>query len=261
MGIFDRVADLAGTEWAQMSNLAHETFQMRIGEHQHTGRALVETVAMVARNHPNLFGVGAGFLVERLLVVEKHRFDAASAAQSGDGAPQGQGASPPAIVTADPMSSMPTAGLKLSKLRPAKIAGEVFAGLILLKVAATGVHWFRSKHQAEIWFGPAARIRLFSATFAAYQLAKALRSPKVSALRNASILFFGTNALKPLLRPSRKDMAQAARARAAAAAMPPRAAASPPALPESPPAETTPAAPIAPPPVSSIAEQPAFSIH
>src|SRR5476649_1541175 len=75
-GIFERITSLAGTEAAKAINLAHEHFQLRMGEHGHTGRALIETVAEVCRNHPNLVGIAVGLMVEQLLVEEKHRHEA-----------------------------------------------------------------------------------------------------------------------------------------------------------------------------------------
>ena len=80
-GIMERVGALAGTELSKAVDLAHRTYQDRMGVHRHTGRALVETVAEVCRNHPNLVGVGAGLLVEQLLVQEKQRHDAHVAAR------------------------------------------------------------------------------------------------------------------------------------------------------------------------------------
>ena len=209
MGIFDRITSLAGTEWAEMSNFAHETFQTRLGEHRHSARALVETVAMVARNHPNLVGIGAGFLVERLLVEEKQRHEAA--AIHGASPVPGETALAVHTGTLHPPHSLHVPRLNLSKLRPARIGWEVFGALILLKLAASGAKLFRHKHQHEVWFAPAARIRLFSGSLAAYQFAKALRSPKVSALRNGMIAFFGTRAMKPLLSPAPKILAEMAK--------------------------------------------------
>ena len=63
MGVIEKIGSLAGTEMAKAVNLAHETFQDRVGEHGHTGRALVETFTEVCRNHPNAVGIGVGLLV------------------------------------------------------------------------------------------------------------------------------------------------------------------------------------------------------
>ena len=46
--------DTTMTEAGKAVNLAHQTFQARMGDHSHFGRALLETVAEVARAHPNL---------------------------------------------------------------------------------------------------------------------------------------------------------------------------------------------------------------
>jgi hypothetical protein len=195
-GIFDRITALAGTETAKATNLAHETFQDRLATHHHVGRAMVETVAAICRNHPNLVGLGVGIVVERLLVEEKHRYDAHH--------PDGDLGGRVVDIQAKPGAKgphLPASMVKLSKISPAKVGWDVFAGLIVLKFAATGVRFFQHKHQGESWFVHASRIRLFSGSIAAYQLAKALRSKKVSAWRNGAILFFGTDAMKPLLRP------------------------------------------------------------
>ena len=232
-GIFERVGALAGTEMSRAVDLAHRTFQERMGAHRHTGRALVETVAEVCRNHPNLVGIGAGLLVEQLLVHEKERHDAhlaAAASAAGgtattadgtallpfpdastlDGVADGQaeGADGQAGDVGEVRSGvrnahLPHAMLKLSELKPLRVAMEVFGGILLLKLAATGAKMFRHKHQGEVWFAPAARIRLFSGTLAAWNLAAAVRSPRISAWRNGAILLFGTDSLKPLLRAAR----------------------------------------------------------
>ena len=98
----------------------------------------------------------------------------------------------------------PTHGLHLSSQKPGRVALEVFGGILLLKLASSGARWFRHKHQGEVWFAPAARVRLWSGTIAAYYLAKSIRSPKLSAWRNGAVAFFGTDALKPVLRAPKK---------------------------------------------------------
>ena len=223
--IVERIGALAGTELSKAVDLAHRTYQDRLGDHRHVGRALVETVAEVCRNHPNLVGIGAGVLVEQLLLhaKEKHDAQAAMAGQAGTGltlqssaAPldssppadpfiQDQGPAPADLQQVGPKNAhLPHHMIKLSDLKPRKVAFEVFGGIILLKLAATGAKIFRHKHQGEVWFAPAARIHLISATIATYNIVSAARSPKISAWRNGAIFFFGTDALKPLLRPSRK---------------------------------------------------------
>ena len=227
-GIFERITSLAGTESAKAINLAHSHFTSRMGVHGHTGRALVETVAEVCRNHPNLVGIAAGLLVEQLLVEEKHRHDAHVAATApieppipAEGpehavAEPGEFA-PPAITgpastphPSDPAHPdhpdhhlhfphlhVPT--LRLANLRPGKVAAEVFGALLLLKLGAAGSHLFRRKHKGEVWFAPAAHIHLLSGTLAAYYLVKALKSPKISSWRNAAVALFLTDAIKPVL--------------------------------------------------------------
>ena len=227
--IVERIGALAGTELSKAVDLAHHTYQNRLGDHRHVGRALVETVAEVCRNHPNLVGIGAGILVEQMLLHAKEKHDAQIAAEAqAPLAPQGNALAPPdpfaprdpfiddhAAVPQDELAMetmqvgpknahLPHHMIKLSDLKPRKVAFEVFGGIILLKLAATGAKMFRPKHQGEVWFAPAARIHLFSASIAAYNIVAAARSPKVSAWRNGAIFFFGTDALKPILKPSRR---------------------------------------------------------
>jgi hypothetical protein len=220
--IVERIGALAGTELSKAVDLAHRTYQDRLSDHRHVGRALVETVAEVCRNHPNLVGIGVGLLVEQLLLHAKERHDA----QMSNGLNSVAAVQPPsaeAVVAQDAGSAdfpalpapeaertglknahLPHHMIKLSDLKPRKVAFEVFGGIILLKLAATGAKIFRHKRQGEVWFAPAARIHLFSASIAAYNIVAAARSPKISAWRNGAIFFFGTDALKPLLKPDRK---------------------------------------------------------
>src|ERR1700709_1098343 len=79
-GFFERLETAIGKEMADIATFAHDHFQGRMGDHGHTGMALIETIAEVCRNHPNIVGIGAGVLVERLLVAEKHAHDAHLAA-------------------------------------------------------------------------------------------------------------------------------------------------------------------------------------
>ena len=104
-------------------------------------------------------------------------------------------------------------------MKPGRVAFEVFGGLMLLKIAASGARIFRHKHQDEVWFAPAAKIHLLSGTLCAYNLTKAMRSKNVSAWRNGAILFFGTDAIKPVLK-WYKAHPPAARTEAPAAAQP-----------------------------------------
>lgn len=218
-GILERVGALAGTELSHAVDLAHHTFQDRVGTHRHVGRALVETAAEVCRSHPNLVGIGAGLMVEQLLVHEKHRHDAQIAAEIASNglaetapgalqtapldAPANDLAAAPAQEVGVKNAYLPHHMIRLSRIKPGRIAMEVFGALLLLKLAAVGAKFFRHKHQGEIWFAPAAKIRLFSGVISAYHLSAAVRSPKISAWRNAAIFFFGTDALKPILKPSR----------------------------------------------------------
>ena len=203
-GIFESITSLAGTEAAKAINLAHEHFQLRMGEHGHTGRALVETVAEVCRNHPNLVGIAVGLMVEQLLVEEKHRHDAHLQVESEHPTmvpvPH-DGETLPAHVHTPPVTPMhKPLGVRIHNIRPGHIAFEVFGGLILLKIGAVVAHMFRRKNRRDIWFAPAAKIHLLSGTLAAYNIASAIKSPKISAARNAAIFFFGTDAIKPLLK-------------------------------------------------------------
>jgi hypothetical protein len=214
-GILDGLKTIAGADASKIADFAHGHFSDRMGEHGHTGRAIIETAAELCRRHPNLVGIAAGVMVERLLVAEKHHHDEHLAAE--------QAAAPAAALTtvADDETAEASKGkprkpksvkaakgkvkgnqdhLRLHALKPGRVAMEVFGGLLLLKMAASGARIFRHKHQGEVWFAPAAKIHLWSATFCAYNTVKAFRSPHVSAWRNGAILFFGTDAIKPVLK-------------------------------------------------------------
>lgn len=204
-GIVERIGSLAGTELAKAINLAHTFYNERMGAHGHTGRALVETVAEVARNHPNLVGIGVGLLVEQLLAEEKRRHDAYIANGGAEPHPDAHAPSQeahPAPGGHDRHLHLPElhSPIRITALRPGRVAFEVFGAILLLKLASSGVKMFRHKNQHEVWFAPAARVRLWSATIATYYFVKSLRSPKISAWRNAAVALFGTDALKPVLR-------------------------------------------------------------
>jgi hypothetical protein len=209
-GIIDRVQSAIGSDYAKIAQLAHETFHERMDHHGHFGRAAVETVAEVCRRHPAVVGLGAGLLVDRLLVEEARHHDAKLK--------DAPAAEPAADVGAKPQKKVKVkpAPVRLTKMKPGRIALEVFGGLLLLKMAASSAKIFRHKHQSEVWFAPAAKIHLFSATLCAYNLSKALRSRNVSAWRNGAILFFGTDAIKPVLKWYRKHPHLARPAAAAA---------------------------------------------
>ena len=207
-GIIDRIGALAGTEWAHATNFAHSHFQERLGVHRHTGRAFIETVAEVCRNHPNLVGLAAGVMVERLLVEEKKRHDAGHPLEGG--AAPGPGGETLALpfgadaAPAQPGAAAPTHhafDLKIFPQSPSKVALEVFGALLLLKLAAGAAHLFHRRNRPEVWFAPAAKIHLFSGALATYFTVAAIKSPRLSAWRNGAILFFGTDAIKPLVRP------------------------------------------------------------
>ncbi len=206
-GIFDRMGALVGGEWAEASAQAQRHFQQRMGEHHHVGRAFVETVAEFCLEHNNLVGVAAGIAVERTLQWAKDRHDAAHPDIHPPMVPapgwtivphEGEAPPPPAKPRPVPKE------LRLDRLNPLKVALEVFGALLLLKLAAAGARFFRRKARDEVWFAPAGRIRLFSGALSAYFLIAALKSPRLSAWRNGAILFFGTDAIKPLVRPPRR---------------------------------------------------------
>jgi hypothetical protein len=206
-GILDRLKTIAGADASKIADFAHSHFSNRMGEHGHTGRAVIETVAELCRRHPNLVGIAAGVMVERLLVAEKHhheehlaaeqRLPANAALTSSPAGETAKAKKPKPVKVAKAKSEHHT---RLHALKPGRVALEVFGGLLLLKMAASGARIFRHKHQGEVWFAPAAKIHLFSATLCAYNTVKAFRSPNVSAWRNGAILFFGTDAIKPVLK-------------------------------------------------------------
>ena len=231
-GIVERIGSLAGTELAKAADLAHTVFQDRMQTHGHTGRAIIETIAEICRNHPNLVGIGVGLLVEQILLEEKRRYEAHH--------PKG-GPATPAIpapttppATADGVPPLADPNLPLHEsivpdvpapapvhpaharkpIRPGSLAFEVFGGLLVLKMGALGSAIFRKDHHAATWLADVSKIHIFSATFAAYYMAKAIRSPKISSWRNAAIALFATDAIKPLLQmdPKRRKALAAAQA-------------------------------------------------
>lgn len=196
-GIIEHIQSAIGGETAKIAEFVHETFHDRLSSHGHFGRAAVETVAETCRKHPAAIGLAAGLLVDRLLVEEERRHEAKAARQAGD---TPAAAATPAATAGESRKKPKHAPLRLTEMKPGRVAFEVFGGLILLKIAASGARLFRHKHQVEVWFAPAAKIHLLSGTLCAYNLTKALRSRKVSAWRNGAILFFGTDAIKPMLK-------------------------------------------------------------
>jgi len=224
-GIVERIGSLAGTELAKAVNLAHSHYTSRMNVHGHTGRALVETIAEVCRNHPNLVGIGVGLLVEQLLTEEKKHHDAHLRAEAEahpaevdpvTGEPVHPPIAGPATTPSDPshpnhpdhhlhLPSLHAPSVRLSNLKPGKTAWEVFGALMALKIASFTARLFKRNH-ADVWFAPAARIHLISGSIATYYFVKSARSPKISAWRNAAIALFATDALKPVLkhRPARR---------------------------------------------------------
>ena len=199
-GFLERVEVAIGKELAGIVSFAHDTFQGRMGEHGHTGMALIETIAEVCRNHPNIVGIGAGVLVERLLVAEKHAHDAHLAELAEHLERQEARRPEKKRRTASP--PVTRAALKLKKgrrLKPGRLAFEVLGALVLLKLANSSTRLFHHKHHGEVWFAPVARVHAISAAIATYNLIAAINDPRVSAWRNGAILFFGTDAVKPLL--------------------------------------------------------------
>jgi hypothetical protein len=230
-GIVERIGSLAGTELAKAADLAHSVFQERLNTHGHTGRAVIETIAEICRNHPNLVGIGVGLLVEQILLEEKRRYEAhhpkggvLPAPAPGHEAHPGAEHEPP---LADPnrplhesivpdtavVPAHPVHPVKPHKpLKPGSLAFEVFGGLLVLKMGALGSAIFRKDHHAATWLADVSKIHIFSATFAAYYTAKAIRSHKISAWRNAAIALFATDAIKPMLQmdPKRRKALAAA---------------------------------------------------
>jgi|GEM_PF-2159265 len=224
-GIIETLGAMAGTDLGKAINLAHTTFQSRMGEHNHFGRALLETIAKVAREHPNLMGIGAALLVEAIILADKrhHELHPDGAAQPHAG---GGGGGLPHVNL--PHVSAPHVGLPhisaphldlphlqapslhLDHIKPGKVALEVMGGLILLKFASFGARVFRRRHAQEVWFAPAAKIHLISGTLAAYYISKSISSPKVSAWRNAAAALFATDALKPVLKAPKRPKGAAA---------------------------------------------------
>lgn len=191
MGILNRLGATVGSDVGKAFETGHQHFQERLNVHGHFGRALIESIAEVCRDHPNLVGIAVGVLVEQFLVHEKHVHESEVALNGG--APHAEAPSAP---RAPPHA--PHHELRLWRLRPGRMALEVFGALVLLKFGA-GLSRAFTHRRASL--SSVARIHLFSATIATYLTVKALKSHEVSAWRNAAILLFATDALKPLLTP------------------------------------------------------------
>ena len=228
---------MAGSDMEKAADMAQHAYQGALSRHGHHGRAFIETLVKLCREHPNIVGIGVGLLVEQLLSEEKREFDRKQAQLLQTA--QAQGAPPPAEPHDDttplegefsesapvpaplpalsahepevhetPMHAPPAhehePRLRLHTIRPGRLAIEVFGGLMLLKFGvAVGRMFGRKRAHHDGWFAAAAKIHLLSASIATYYFAKSLRAPKVSAWRNAAIALFGTDAIKPLLKPQK----------------------------------------------------------
>jgi hypothetical protein len=220
-GIVEQISALAGTELAKAADLAHSVFQDRVATHGHAGRALIETIVEICRNHPNMVGIGVGLLVEQILLAEKHRHDhevaehAAEAHPADPHAPQlphqpGQPEHEMIVPDHPAAPAHPVHPAKPRKpIHPLGLAFEVFGGLLVLKLGALGSALFRRDHHAATWLADAAKIHIISASIAAYYIARTIRAPRISAWRHAAIALFATDAIKPLLKPDRRRIAAA----------------------------------------------------
>ncbi len=241
-GLFDRIKGFAGSDIERAADLAHRTFQGGVDHHGHHGRALIETLAKLCRDHPNLVGIGVGLLVEQLLSEEKREFDKKHLNDADLSAPVVQSEAAPVTSSngIDPFMLAPLAAAPvalaavdgaprpnasivpqvsarsahhlhaphvpdLHRIKPMRLALEVFGGLILIKFGHAVGKLFRRNHpHHDGWFAHAARIHALSAAIATYCFCQTLRAPKVSAIRNGMIGFFATHAIKPLLKPTRR---------------------------------------------------------
>ena len=221
-GLFQRLSTLVGSDIEKAADLAHRTFNAGLDEHGHHGRAFIESLAKLCREHPNLVGIGVGILVEQLLSEEKREHDRKMAAQAAMAPAVVPATDPAAPVIAPPLSlGHDSVGVdpfllspgpapavrgpaRVHHIRPVRLALEVFGGLMALKFShAIGRMFGKGRPQHDSWFTSAAKIHVLSASLATYCFASALHSPRVSAWRNAAIGLFGTDAIKPLLKPQK----------------------------------------------------------
>ncbi len=216
---------MASSDMGKAISLAHTTYNARMQEHAHSGRAILETIAHVAKEHPAVFGLGILFLLEAI-AAERHHLQE-SRGSTGPVTASGGGLHLPNLPHLEaphltvPDLHIPT--LRVDHIRPGKVALEVFGALMLLKFATFGARMFRRKSQSDVWFAPASRIHLFSGSLGAYYVAKSIRSPRISAWRNAAAALFVTDALKPVLKaPKRRKGAPAPAARSAPLAAAPQ---------------------------------------
>jgi hypothetical protein len=238
-GIIERIGGMAGSDVANAVNLAHDTFQKRLATHGHHGRAMIEAIVKVARHHPALVGLAVGILVEQLLArAEAHEEvrEAVRDVETGH-PPSPDVARALGLKRAEP-PHVPHIHLRFAQVRPFRLSMEVFGALLLLKFSAGVAHAMRRKNHREIWFAPAAKVKLISATIGTYYAAKSVKSKRISAWRNAAAAGFLTDALKPVLKLEKRYRQAAAQAHpplpppAPAVIPPPPAAPEPPALAE-----------------------------
>ena len=222
MDVLERIGSMAGTDTAKAANLAHQTFQTRIAETGHTGKALLHTLAELCEQHPNIVGLGVGLLVDQFLVHERRAREAhekleaeaiaAGHALAKPGAKAGQ--SGPKYM-APYKAAKVRAPKHMAHIKPGKIAFEVFGAILALKFATAMGHIMRRKTHKESWVAHIAHIRLLSSSIAAYYLAKSIKQHEVSAWRNAAIALFATDAIKPILKVNKKLAAEGAKRAAA----------------------------------------------
>jgi len=183
-GIVERLGSMASTDVGKALSLAHTTYTARMQEHSHSGRAILETIAHVAKEHPAVFGIGALFLLE-IIAAEQHHLhetppDGVPATPgTAPGTGSGNGLQLPHLTA--PHLALPNLHvppLRVDHIRPGKVAMEVFGALLLLKFATFGARLFRRKSPTDVWFAPASRIHLFSGAIGAYYVAKSIRSPR-----------------------------------------------------------------------------------
>ncbi len=66
---------MAGSDMEKAADMAQDAYQGALNRHGHHGRAFIETLVKLCREHPNIVGIGVGLLVEQLLSEEKREFD------------------------------------------------------------------------------------------------------------------------------------------------------------------------------------------
>jgi hypothetical protein len=224
-GIFERLGALAGSDMEKAADAARHTFRDGLDHHGHYGRAVVETLGRLCRDHPNIVGVGVGVLIEQVLAEDKRQFERRQQLQAAapvasvepheaqaQGMTEGEMADGEVHAASAPALPAPAARPHLDprRIHPIRLALEVFGGLMLLKLGLGFGRLFRRRRlEPDSWLASAARIHTLSAAIATYCLASSIRSARVSAWRNAAIGLFGTDAIKPLVKRSRMIRAAA----------------------------------------------------